>query len=127
MDVLNHGHQIDYCLADLISSHPRELEQVVDQGSHGARCGSHFVEVAAALLVQSLLARLNQKRQEPVHMTKRGAKIVRNGIAEGLQLPVANLQGLEGSRALHHPSHKFLVELADFVFSALALLILFLE
>ena len=78
----------------------RELQQVVDQPAHPGGLGAHHAEQAAALGVENVRVVLLDHLRVAIHRAQRRAQVVRNRIAEGLELLVDRFE-LRG--ALAHP------------------------
>src|SRR5581483_2915052 len=82
------GGHVHAGLLETLPPHTREREQVVDQAPHLSCVFPHDAENPAAVVVQPRPVILDEDAREAVDRAQRGAKVVRHGVAERLQLLV---------------------------------------
>lgn len=98
-------------MAQLRPAHPGQFQQVVDEQAHGLRGPADPLEIVPPRLVQRPQVILQQGLAEAVDAPEGRPQVVRDGIAEGLQLLVG---GLQLGCAFPDALLQFCVEPADF-------------
>ena len=91
--------EVDRFAAELGAADAREREEVVDELAHALCAGAHPAEVVAPSLVEAVAVVLEQRLAEAVDRAQRRAQVVRDRVAERLELLVLPLELLDERRA----------------------------
>ena len=90
--------QIDRLEPHFAARDPRQREHAVDQNRHALRRFAHVAQVLSTCFVQLVAAVFQQRLAEAVDAAQRSPQIVRDRIAEGLQLPVLHFEFFDERR-----------------------------